>query len=146
MSRITFSNYNFTTTASLSASSFPSKCNLSNLNQYSPTVSLQQRYYTDVRWRVLLNCAPTSTQFHPFPPSTFHPPPSSLQHPQCYKNQIIARNLAISRNLGRKIQSWTFCLKISAHGILEEMIPNPNLDFRNSDHKIHFWANLSQKS
>ena len=60
--------------------------------------------------RVLLNHASTSTQHHPPPPSSFQPPPSSfqlppspLQHPQRYKYQNIARNWAISPNLGRKI-------------------------------------------
>ena len=45
----------------------------------------------------------TSTQLHPPPHSLFQPPPSSLQHPQQYSNQNIARNWAISPNLGRKI-------------------------------------------
>ena len=68
--------------------------------------------------RVLLNRAPTSTQLHPPtrsstqlhppPPSSFQPPPSSLQHPQQYLNQNIARNWAISPNLGRKIRSCPF--------------------------------------
>ena len=88
----------------------------------------------------------TSIQLHPSPPSSFQPPPSSLQHPQRYKNQNIARNWSISPNLGRKIQSCPFCLKIDSHGILEVLISNPDLKFRNSDPKIHFWANLGQKS
>ena len=60
----------------------------------------------------------TCTQLHPPPPSSFQPPlssfqlpPSSLQHPQCYKNQNITHNCAISPNLGWKIQSCLFCLK-----------------------------------
>ena len=97
-------------------------------------------------WWVLLNHAPTSTQLHPPPPSSFQPPPSSLQHPQQYLNQNIARNWAISPNLGRKIKSCPFWLKIGTHGILEALIPNPDLDFWNSDPKIHFWANLDWKS
>ena len=48
--------------------------------------------------RVLLNRAPTSTQLHPPPPSSFQSPPSSLQHPQQYLNQNIARNWTISPN------------------------------------------------
>ena len=80
----------------------------------------------------------TSTQFHP-------PPPNFLQYPQEYLNQNIARNCAISPNLGRKIKSCLFCLKIGEHGILEVLIPNPDLDFWNSDPKIHFWANLGPK-
>ena len=93
---------------------------------------------------------PSSTQLHPSPPSSFQPPPSSfqpppssLQHPQQYLNQNIARNWAISPNLGQKIKSCPFWLKIGTHGILEVLIPNPDLDFWNFDPKIHFWANLS---
>ena len=81
----------------------------------------------------------TSTQLHP-------PPPSSLKHPQQYLNQNVARNWAISPNLGQKIKSCPFWLKIGTHGILEVLILNPDLDFWNSDPKIHFWANLGQKS
>ena len=87
----------------------------------------------------------TSTQLHPPPPSSFQPPPSSLQHPQQYLNQNIARNWAISPNLGRKIKSCPFWLKIGTHNILDVSIPNPDLDFWNSDSKIHFWANLGPK-
>ena len=88
---------------------------------------------------------PSSTQLHPAPPSSFQPPPSSLQHPQQYLNQNIARNWAISPNLGQKFKSCSFWLKIGTHGILEMLIPNPALDFWNSDPKIHFWANLCPK-
>ena len=87
----------------------------------------------------------SSTQLHPPPPSSFQSPPSSLQHPQQYLNQNIARNWAISPNLGQKIKSCPFWLKIGTHGILEVLIPNPDLDFWNSDPKIHFWANLGPK-
>ena len=65
---------------------------------------------------------------------------------QRYKNQTTARNWAISPNLGRKIQSCFFCLKIGFYGNLKMMIPNPDLDFGNSELKIHFWANLGGKS
>ena len=41
-----------------------------------------------------------SAQLLPLQPSSFQPPPSSLQHPQRYENQNIARNWAISPNLG----------------------------------------------
>ena len=109
-----------------------------------------------VKIRVLLNRAPTSihlhssppssTQLHPPPLSSFESPPSSLQRPQQYLNQNIARNWAISSNLGQKIKSCPFWLKIGTHGILEVLIPNPDLDFWNSDPKIHFWANLGPKS
>ena len=95
--------------------------------------------------RVLLNHAPTSTQLHPPPPSSFQPPPSSLQHPQQYLNQNIPRYWAISPNLGRKYKSCPFWMKISTHDILEVFIPNPDLDFWNPDPKIHFWANLGPK-
>ena len=93
-----------------------------------------------------LHLAPsTSTQLHPPLPSSFQPPPSSLQHPQQYLDQNIARNWAISPNLGQKIKSCPFWLKIGTHGILEVLIPNPDLDFWNFDPKIHFWANLGPK-
>ena len=82
---------------------------------------------------------------HPAPPSSFQPPPSSLQHLSQYLNQNIACNWAISPNLGQKIKSCPFWLKIDTHGILEVLIPNPDLDFWNSDPKIHFWANLGPK-
>ena len=49
-------------------------------------------------------------------------------------------------NLGRKIQSYPFCLKIGTHGILVGLIVNLGLDFQNSDPKIYFWANLCRKS
>ena len=86
-----------------------------------------------------------STQLHPPLPSSYQPPVSSLQHPQQYLNQNTLRNWAISPNLGRKIKSCPFWLKIGTHGILEVLIPNPDLDFWNSDPKIHFWANLGSK-
>ena len=60
-------------------------------------------------------------------------------------NQNIARNWAISPNLDRNIKSYTFWLKIGTHGILEELVWNPDLDFWNSDYKIHLWANLGPK-
>ena len=78
---------------------------------------------------------PSSTQLH-------LSPPSFLQYPQRYKNQNIARNLAISQNLGQKIERCPSGLKIGTHGILEVLI----LDFKNSDPKIHFWANLGRRS
>ena len=70
-----------------------------------------------------------SNQLHPAPPSSFQPPLISLQHPQQYSNQNIARNWPISPNLGRKIQSCPFWLKIGTRGILDVLIPNPELDF-----------------
>ena len=93
----------------------------------------------------------TSTQLHPTSPSSFQPPPSSIHldpdhfslHPalcntlHC-KNQNVARNWAISPNLGRKFQSCLFRLKFGTHGILELLIPNPDLEFWNSDPKSFF--------
>ena len=66
---------------------------------------------------------------HPPLPSSSQPPPSSLEPAQQHLNQNIARNLAISTNLDRKIKSCPFWLKIGTHGILEVLIPNPDLDF-----------------
>ena len=80
-------------------------------------------------WWVLLNRAPTSTQLHPRPLSSFQPLRSSLQHPQQCLNQNIACNWAISPNLGRKIKSYPFWLKIGMHGILTMLILVPTLVF-----------------
>ena len=88
----------------------------------------------------------TSTQLHLPPTSSLQPPPSSLQHPQENSNKNIIRNWLISPNLGRKIQSCSFWLKIGSHRMLEVVIPNPDFDFWNSYPKIHFWANLGSKS
>ena len=82
-------------------------------------------------WWVLLKLISTSNQLH-------KSPPSSLQHPQQYLNQNIAYNWATSSNLGWKTKSYPFWLKIGTHGILEVLIPNPTLDFWNSNPKI--WA------
>ena len=68
----------------------------------------------------------TSTQLHPPPPSSFQLSPSSLQHPQQDSHQNIARNWAISPNLGRKIQRCPFWLKTGLYGILEVVIPKPD--------------------
>ena len=105
-----------------------------------------------------MNPPPTSSiNLHPALPSSIelhsahfslHPAPSSstssLHHPQQYFNQNIARNWAISANLGRKIKSCPFWLKISTRGIMKVFIPNPDLGFWNSDPKIHFWEILAQ--
>ena len=85
---------------------------------------------------------------HPLPPSSTQlqqPLPSFLQDPQQYLNQNITHNWAISPNFGQKIKSCSFWLKICTHGILGVLIPNLDLNFWNSDPKIHFWANLGQK-
>ena len=89
---------------------------------------------------------PSYNQFHLPPPSSFQPPPSSLQHLQQYSNRNIARNWAISRNLGQKIHGCPFWLKIGTHDILKVLIPNPDLDFWNFNPKIHFWPNLGPNS
>ena len=83
---------------------------------------------------------------HPPPTSLFQPPLSSLEHPQQYSNQNITRNWEIPPKLGRTIQSCSFWLKSSSLGIFHVLIPNPDLDFWNSNPKIHFWANLCPKS
>ena len=70
----------------------------------------------------------TSTQLQPPSPSSFKPPTSSLKHPQQSVNQNIACNWAISQNLVQKLKSCTFSLKVGTHGILEVLIPNPDLD------------------
>ena len=87
----------------------------------------------------------TSNQLHLSSRSSFQPPSSSLQHPQQYSNQNIARNWAISPNLGWKFQTWPFWHEIRLHGILEVLIPSPDLDSWNPDAKIQFWANLGSE-
>ena len=60
--------------------------------------------------------------------------------------KIFAFNWAISPNLGRKIQNCSLWLKTGLHGILEVLIPNPDLNFWNSDLEINFWVNLGRKT
>ena len=90
-------------------------------------------------------------QLHPAPSSPIHLHPAhfsfhlALQHLRQYLNQNIARNWAISPNLDRKIKSCSFWKIIGTHDILEVLIPNRELDFWNSDPKIHFWTNLDRK-
>ena len=73
-------------------------------------------------------------------------------HPALCKNlnvirtKIFAFNWAISPNLGRKIQNCSLWLKTGLHGILEVLIPNPDLNFWNSDPEINFWVNLGRKT
>ena len=84
----------------------------------------------------------TSTQLH-------RRPPSSLQHPQQYLNQNIAHNWAIFPNLGPKIKSSQFFLKIDASSMSRILIPDPDLDFWNFDPKIHccpFWLKIATHS
>ena len=59
---------------------------------------------------------------------------------------LILHVLGNSPNLGPKIQSCLFWLKIGPQGNLEVLIPNLDLIFWNLDPKVHFWANLGQKS
>ena len=107
------------------------------LHQLSTSLQVNLEVCLKEFWNcALLNRAPNSTklhlpppsftQFRPPPLSSFQPPPSSLQHPQQYSNQNIARNWAISPNLGRKIQSCPFWLKIDSQGMLEVLILNPD--------------------
>ena len=116
-----------------------------------------------MKW-ILLNRAPTSTQLYSPPPSSNQPhsplpvhfnlhlapststrlsaTPVSLQQ---YLNQNIACNSGVFPNLRRKVQSCPFWLKISIPGILEVLIPNPDLEFWNSNPNNHFFANLVLK-
>ena len=99
---------------------------------------------------------------HPSPPSSiypnqFHPAPSSPihLHPAHFRLHLALYNTfdniwtrilhAISPNLGQKIKSCLFWIKIGTHNILVVLIPNWELDFWNSDAKIHFWTNLDPK-
>ena len=93
---------------------------------------------------------------HPPPASSIHLHPAYINlhlahfslHPAFCNtlNNIWTKILhVISPNLGRKIKSCPFWLKIDSLGILKVLILNPDLDFWNSDSKIHFWANLGPK-
>ena len=62
------------------------------------------------------------------------------------RTKISHFNWAISPIPGRKFQICPFWLNIGTHDIMEVLIPHPDLDFWNSDPKIHFWANLGRKS
>ena len=87
----------------------------------------------------------TFTHPHPPPPNSFQPPLRSLQHPQQYLNQNIVHNWAISPNLGQKIKKCQFWLKIGTQGILEMLIPSPDLDFWNFHRKLVFGQIWTQK-
>ena len=62
------------------------------------------------------------------------------------RTKISHFNWAISPIPGRKFQICPFWLNIGTHDIMEVLIPHPDLDFWNSDPKIHFWAKLGRKS
>ena len=92
------------------------------------------------------------TNLHLPPPSSFQPlcssfqhPPGSLQQPQQYLNQNIACNWAISPNLGRKIKSYLFWLKIGMHGILTMLILVPTLVFWIANSKSIFGKIWTEK-
>ena len=95
----------------------------------------------------------TFPQLHPAPPTFTHPHPayfslhlalcSILNFMRTKMSRVIGQFLQIQ---AEKIQSCLFFLKIGTHGILEVLIPNPWLDFWNSNPKIHFLANLQWKS
>ena len=109
----------------------------------SSKLSIWKSFSMSIMWKVLtrlllslsltfMGITKPCPHLHPSPPSSFQPPPSSLRHPQQYLNQNIARNWAISPNLGRKIKICPFWLKISIHGILEVLIfhiPTPKFIF-----------------
>ena len=80
------------------------------------------------------------------PCTQLHPAPSTSTQLISASIQLFATPSTISPNLGWKIQSCPFWLKLGSQGMLEVLIPNPDLDFWNSDPKIHFWANLDSKS
>ena len=82
----------------------------------------------------------TSTQLHPPLPSSTHLHPAHFNlHPN------IARNWAVSQNLGQKIKRCPFWLKIGTHGILEVLIPNLDLDFWNFEPKNSKLSLMSDK-
>ena len=100
---------------------------------------------------------PSSIYLHPAPSTSKSPCSSIHLHPAHFSlhlalcntlNNIWTKTLHVIGQfpqIGRKIKSCPFWLKIGTHGILEVLIPNPDLDFWNSDPKIQFWANLGPK-
>ena len=88
-------------------------------------------------WVLLLPC----THLNPAPSTSIQ----LSATPKQYLNQNIVLNWAISPNLGRKIKNCPFRLQIGTHGILEVLILNPDLDFWNSDSKIHVGQIWAQK-
>ena len=67
------------------------------------------------------------THLHPAPSTSTQLISTSTQlsaTPSTILNQNIARNWAISPNLGQKTKSCPFWLKIGTYGILEVLIPN----------------------
>ena len=114
--------------------------------------------YLGVSLWVLLNCAPTSTQPHPPPPSSFQPPPSSIHlhsahfslHPVfCHILNVIRTKILQLNNIlkfrpkNSKLSNLTEYWFIWYLGGVN---PNPDLHFWNSDPKTDFWANVSQKN
>ena len=97
----------------------------------------------------LLGITKPCTQLHPPPSTSTQLISASTQLSATLStilNQNIARNWAISPNLGQKIKSYPFWLKIDRHGMLDVLIPNPELGFWNSDPKImDIWPNLVPK-
>ena len=89
------------------------------------------------------------TQLHPAPSTSTQLISASTQlvaTPSTLNlNQNIARNYAVSPNLGPKNKNCPIWLKIGTHDILEALTVNPDLDFWNSDPKIPFWTNLGPK-
>ena len=93
-------------------------------------MALQQNFK-----RVLLNCTPNSIHLHPALCNTLN----------VIRTKIIRHNWAISQNLGQKVRSCPFWLKIGTGGILVVLIPNLNLNFWNSDLKIQYLGKMGRK-
>ena len=96
--------------------------------------------------------APNSTQHHPPPPSSkqLYPAHFSLHPSLCNTLVIRAKILQAIEQFpqiqDKKIQIHPFCLKTGTHCNLEMLILNLDLDFQNSDPKVHSWENLDQIS
>ena len=124
-----------------------------------PCTHLHPASSTSTRLHPPLPAPSTSFKLHPPPPSSIHlhqAPSTSTQFipastqlsgtPSTLLEPNIAFSRAISPNTGRKIESCSFWLKIGTHGILEVLILDSDLDFWNSEPKIHFYLNLGWKS
>ena len=96
--------------------------------------------------------APNSTQHHPLPPSSkqLYPAHFSL-HPSLCNTLVIRTKILhaieqFPQVQDKKIQSQPFCLKTGTRCNLDMLILNLDLDFQNSDPKVHSWENLDRIS
>ena len=125
---------------------------ISNLQLVESKVFLVFSFFS--KW-ILLNRTPTSTQLHSLSVSSTHlhaAPSTSIQliltstqlssTPSALLESKTECSWAIFPNLGHKIQTGPFWLKICIHGILKALTPNPDWEFWNIDHRKIFFGQI----